>query len=313
MKDFEAEGYYPVRKLPLSPDHKIGVSEEGYPMFFVKCKGECKFIDMNLELISVMFNRDCNISEEGCLATEKHTIILLKTDSLDLKYYFISVVELVLQQFESVPTHKELKTEIDKMIDLFKSISSTPKRTIQGLWAELLLIEQSSDPEYMIRSWHSHPDDKFDFNDSNSKIEVKSTSSARRIHSFALEQLHPNEHAQLLIASIHTIQTGIGLSIIDLRDTIINRVSDLQIQIKLNEIILSTLGRNFESVSDVYFDYQNGIDTLALYSHTDIPVINKDDIPESISEVHFKVDLSNISPLSDEAIADFNSNLFNVL
>lgn len=313
MKDFEAGGYYPVKKLPLSPNHKIGISEEGYPMFFVKCKEECKFIDMNLELISVMFNRDCNISDEGCLATEKHTIILLKTDNLDLKYYFIGVVELVLQQFETAPSHKELKAEIDKMINLFKSISSTPKRTIQGLWAELLLIEQSSDPEYAIRAWHSNPEDKFDFNDSNSKIEVKSTSSTRRIHSFSLEQLHPNENAQLLIASIHAIQVGVGLSIIDLRDAIMKRVSNLKTQIKLNEVILSTLGRDFERASEVYFDYQNGIDTLELYSHTAIPMINKEDIPESISEVRFKADLSNISPLSDMAIADFNSNLFNAL
>ena len=74
---------------------------------------------------------------------------------------------------------KDLKIEIEKLINLFTKFSKPALKTIQGLWAELLIIEQSKNPDYLIQSWHSSTTDKYDFNDGIDKIEVKSTFKSR--------------------------------------------------------------------------------------------------------------------------------------
>ena len=63
-------------------------------------------------------------------------------------------------------------------------------------------------------SWHTSPNDKFDFNDGKDKIEVKSTKTVRRVHKFSLEQLHPNINSNLIIASVFVIETGHGKTIL---------------------------------------------------------------------------------------------------
>lgn len=63
--------------------------------------------------------------------------------------------------------------------------------SIQGLWAELFVISIASNPEYLLKAWHSSLNDVYDFNDGIDKIEVKSTSKSHRIHKFSYDQLSP--------------------------------------------------------------------------------------------------------------------------
>ena len=48
-----------VASLPSSNFHKIGVSHDGFPLFFIECSNTYNSIDINLDLISVIFNRPC--------------------------------------------------------------------------------------------------------------------------------------------------------------------------------------------------------------------------------------------------------------
>ena len=50
-KNRNAEGYISVDTVPFSDYHKIGVSEEGFPLFFVKCDNSLPSIDINLECV----------------------------------------------------------------------------------------------------------------------------------------------------------------------------------------------------------------------------------------------------------------------
>ncbi len=52
-REHSDEGYILVESVPFSIHHKIGISNDGFPLFFVKCDNETKSIDINLELISV--------------------------------------------------------------------------------------------------------------------------------------------------------------------------------------------------------------------------------------------------------------------
>ncbi|MEI8202913.1 MAG: PD-(D/E)XK motif protein [Bacteroidota bacterium] len=292
-----------VAPLPFSKKHKIGISGEGFPMFFIECDGLGYSLDTNLEYISVQFNRQCQLFQEDEQKNEQtihntYTIISLKTDEIDFLQYFIEVVSLVLSSLPECPTHAQLKVELKKLIDLFSRFNKPPRRTIQGLWAELLVIEQAKFPEYLIQSWHVSAEDKFDFNDSRDKIEVKSTSKSRRIHSFSAEQLNPNRNSNLLIASVFVIQTGIGKNIFDLVQSICIKVTNPALQFRLNEIIGQTLGQDFDKSAGVRFDYQQAVDTLNYFDFNHIPTIQTSNIPETISNVHFDCDLTNTPSIS---------------
>ena len=192
-----------IESLNPMKNHKIGITQNGEPIFFIKCEenSKIKVLDTNLEFICVQFNRHCQLinsnkkKEEGI-----YTIIFLKADNEYLQEYFIKIVLVLLKNLSDKPLLKDLKTEIDKIINLFSKFTTPPIKTIQGLWAELLIIEQSKNPDYLITSWHNSPSDKYDFNDGGDKIEVKSTSKNRRIHTFSLEQLTPNSQSKLIIS-----------------------------------------------------------------------------------------------------------------
>jgi hypothetical protein len=305
-RDNPSKDYVSVESVPFSEYHKIGISSEGYPLFFVKCDNQTKSIDINLELISVIFSQECSIRENEKNSNEIYTIVILKTINTDLQQYFTDVFSIILQQTEPIPSENNLYREIRKVIDLFSSISKTPVKSIQGLWAELLVIEKSSNPEYLISAWHNSPSDKYDFNDSIDKLEVKSTMKSKRTHKFSIEQLNNNRGSSLLIASTFVVETGTGKSILNLRESIVSRFNNINIQLRLNEIIYKTIGSEYEKLGEVYFDYQLASDSLAFYNVDDIPRINIDAIPLQVSNVTFDSDLTNIPNILEK---EFNTEV----
>lgn len=304
-------GCFSAASLPFANQHKIGISSEGFPLFFIECDGNEHSLDIDLELISVQFNRKCRIKEGDCCDYNNvFTVLLLKTNHPDFQRYFIEVVCLVLKKMTPNPSHKQIKNEIQKLVELFSRLTQLPKKTVQGLWAELFIIDQSENPEYLIQSWHSVPEDKFDFNDGNDKVEVKSTSKPRRNHHFAYEQLNPNKNSNLVVASIIVNQTGRGKSIYDLKESICNKISNVELQFRLNDIIVQTLGNNIDGIFDLYYDYQQAIDSLKYYDVKDIPNISKDQIPVEISNIHFECDLSTVCTIKAALFDTSKSPLF---
>lgn len=306
------EGYYAAVSLPFNKRYKIGISEDGYPMFFVPSTSTTFSVDINMEMITVLFGRVCKIHDTSC-SEGVYTIITLKTGDIDIQKYFIDIVCIIVEQLPANYSDTTLTQEIQKLVNLFSQLSQPPQKTIQGLWSELLLIEQSTDPDYLIRSWHVDVHDKYDFNDGKDKLEVKSTIRPQRIHSFSIEQLNPNNNSNLIIASINTSFVGQGVNIFELRNRICSRVKDLCTQYHLNEVILKTIGNDISRISEMYFDYQMAVDSIAYYDARDIPCICMDDVPIGVSNVHFDSELSGISSIDSSKISDYQSALFNCI
>lgn len=295
----ETDGFK-VATLPLVKRHKIGISSNGQPMFFIECNNSAKSesLDINLEFISVQFNRECQLfSNNKKNMKGNYTIISLKTDSIDLQEYFLEIVYVVIKKLQDIPSFRELKIEVDKLINLFSKFSKPPTKTIQGLWAELLVIEQSKNVDYLIKAWHNSVVDKFDFNDGTDKIEVKSTAKSKRIHSFSIEQLNPNKNSNLLIASVFTVETGIGKNVFDLITLIERKLKDKNLLFRINEILAQTLGKDFEKTFEIFFDYQLAVDTLQFYDNQNIPKIDINSIPKAITNVRFDCDLTNVKAI----------------
>lgn len=307
---------FAIASLPPIKNHKLGISQNGQPMFFIKCDENSKTIslDTNLEFISVLYNRQCQlINKKGKIEEDIYTVISLKSDSDYLQEYFLKIVFVLIKKISEKPLLKDLKFEIEKLINLFTKFSKPPLKTIQGLWAELLIIEQSKNPDYLIQSWHSSTTDKYDFNDGNNKIEVKSTAKSRRIHNFSLEQLTPNLNSKLIVASIFAIETGTGTTIIDLVESIENEIKDKNLALRVNEMVAVTLGKDFEKSFDIFFDYQFAVDTIQYYNSLDIPTINRTNIPPNITTVRFDCDLTDVKVANKTRTkSKLHNSLFNV-
>lgn len=307
-------GKFGVKTLPFSNLVLLGISSEGNPIFFIDKEFQNTTKDIRLALISVLFNRDCSlIQDDGTTVEKKFSLILLHSDDYDMQQYFINVVSLLFQKLHKDPSQKELVDEINKLTLLFSATTKPAMKTIQGLWAEMLIIEQANNPEYLIKAWHSSPNSKYDFNDGQNKLEVKSTTQQKRIHSFSYEQTIPNPNSKLLIASIMVIETGVGKSIMDLRDNICKRVSDLDLQYKVNEMILSSLGSDFSYITDLFFDYQYAIDETAFINSENIPTIPESVIPNELSNIKFSCDLSNVPSIKKEDLINSSEILFRSL
>ena len=304
---------FSAKPLPFNSNHKIGIDSNGYPLFFVECIDFEITPNIDLELISIQFNQLCRLTDREKISEGRYTIISLKTINLDFLRYFIDVTSLILQRMNKRPSHKEVTSELTKLIELFKVFSKPSRKTIQGLWAELFIIERAKDPIYMLQSWHVSPEDKYDFNDGNDKVEVKCTANSQRKHRFSYEQLTPNSKSQLLIASVITTRSGKGKNIFDLKDSILKKIQDIKLKLALNEGIASTLGADFDKAFEYYFDYQMAIDNLSFFDVKEIPNIPSDVIPIELSNIKFDCDLTKIRVASKETTPSLNTILFNSL
>jgi hypothetical protein len=109
------------------------------------------------------------------------------------------------------------------------------------------------------------------------------------------------------------LETGSGISILDLRDNILLRVRDLNLKIKLNELIYKTIGDNYEKLGDIYFDYQKASDSLSYYNILNIPYIDVKTIPPEISNIIFDCDLTSVPTIKETKYDISDSLLFKSL
>ncbi|MBR8769884.1 PD-(D/E)XK motif protein [Porphyromonas levii] len=312
----QSEGnLYSASLLPNSSSHKLGITEFGAPVFFIKSPLLEHCANIKLDLISVLFNQSCRLKLRDILLEDNgvYTVVILKTNNPELGAYFINIIGLVLSKIGDTPDSKVLITELNKLVELFRCLTNPSKKTIQGLWAELFVIEQSKDPEYLIKSWHSEINDIYDFNDGLNKIEVKSTCNTTRKHHFSLKQLNPSDGAYLLICSVFVMSSGSGVTLFDLMKSIEKRVQALDLRFRLNEIISKTLGSDLEKAMDFYFDYQQALDSYQIYNYKEIPCIENKLIPNELSNVHFECDITNVNPITNLLSVFPSSKLFKAI
>lgn len=308
------EGSYRAVQIGEDYPHRVGCSNENYPMLFIECGDKECLSDIKLSLFRVLFNRKCSLAdiETKKMSNRDFAIIQMRSDNQELIKYFFQVISIVLQRLPKYPKVGILKEEISKVIEIFTKTPSFSKEIVRGLWAELLVIERSSNPEYLIKAWHDEPEDRYDFNDSEDKIEVKSAIGDNRSHIFSLEQLTPGNCSNLLIASVLVLSTGIGKTIFDLMDMVSHRIHDIDCELKLSEIVLKTIGFYSEECKEMHFDYTYAVESLKFYNSYVIPSINPDCVPKAVSSVHFRSDLSEIPSIEETGYKE-QSMLFSCL
>jgi hypothetical protein len=295
-----------LQKYPFA---KIAISNLGYPVLLISSKSDNTFLsqkNIRLKYLELTHKLECKVTESEKSTFANFTVIVFKSEEPNLQNYFLSIAESLLNELSDNPTQKEVYTIFSSFIEIFRSLSVSPSTTVQGLWSELFLIANSTNPVILLRYWHNSPIEKFDFNADNEKVEVKSSSNLERIHFFTSEQLNPPSDKQVIIASLFTKQSANGKSISDLIEIISKKVNDNVILEKLYLIIGKTLGNTVEQGIKIKFDYDLAAKSLKYYSIQDISKIEKVNIPNQVTEVKYKSDLTNINEV--KPTIDFKSD-----
>jgi hypothetical protein len=294
--------------IPGFPNFRIAVDIDGNPVLLLAIANRLRDIllkNFRLRYLQLEQNVQCKVSEDEKAAFQTFTVITFTSSDRHLREYFMRVAESLIKALSIRPTQEEVVETISKFVEVFRLLNETPTNTVHGLWTELFLIESSTNPRALLGYWHNLPEEKFDFNSGVEKIEMKSNSYFERIHTFSSEQLDPQTDAHILVASVFIRQHSTGQSIQHLVDSIQDKIQDnMELMDKLHLIIFKTLGSSLEQSIKIKFDYQIAKESLQFYHQADIHRIEKISIPNEVSEVRYKSDLSELKPASLGSLAN---------
>ena len=291
-----------VIDIPSLP-HKLGMTSEGFPVFFI-VTNTTPFNAQNIEreMLSVQYDMPCTLISDDDEQNNAYSIITLRASEVSLQSYFIEIFLMMLGKIPAIPSKRELAIEVENLISIFSALSKPPRKKVQGLWAELLVIERSLHPETLISAWHSQANAKYDFTMGRDKIEVKSTSGEERIHHFSLDQLNPSPNSRLLIASVivrESAQGSGGMSIRDIYNKICTKVSANNARLKLYSIMAECIESDLTKIDSIFFDYVEASDTLAFFDANQVPHVEKNSIQPFVSDVSFSSNLTHLIDISN--------------
>ena len=241
---------------------------------------------------------------------ENRTLSVVRCTGRDrsMHEFFLRSLHPVIMSLPAVPSREHVSSAVEKLVDLFRQISQPPRKTVLGLWAELLIISRSNDPSKLVSSWHSQPEDRFDFASGADRLEVKAAAGQLRIHHFSLEQLRPPVPTKVVVASLLTQRTAGGTSVADLVDSIRGRIGDAEILIRMDSVVARILGQNWREAEAMRYDLQLAAESLRFVDGIELPAVHTP-IPSEVAEVSFKADLSR-HPLPFPSAATEGSELF---
>jgi len=297
------EGTYKIIDIPNYPNHKIGIDYNTSLNILLYTSGDRPkvFPSRRFKYFELLFNRKCRIANEKDFSNDKiieeyYTILTLKPINRDLQIYFLSLCNNILEKVGNIPSASIVAIEINKILSLFQHLSNPPINTIQGLFGELLIINKSNSPEYLVKAWHIKENALYDFDDGIECLEVKTSSNSKRIHTFSQTQLNPKIKKDIHVASILVQQSDFGYSIFYLADLIREKISDANLLHKLNEMIFKSIGNEVENLSDIKFDYDYSIESIQFFNIKDIPKIQSSHVPKGISALKYNVSLEESHP-----------------
>lgn len=299
--------FYLVRPIPGLERHRIGVDAAGAPSLLLRIthgRLEPHPPPLVLEHVTVVHDVQCRIDcGTGVVEEGRFSVIRCVSADAPLQAYFLRVLGAVLNDLGNSPSCERVALAILYLVELFRALGKPRRKTIQGLWAELLVVAQGRNPEKLLRAWHKTPEERFDFGSAEERLEVKSASGGRRQHHFSFEQLHPPTGIRAIVASLFVERNSSGKSIADLQRVVADSVGhDAELLMLLDQIVATALGEDWRYATSERFDWQIACTSLRMFEVKDIPSVPAN-IPPGVSGIHFESDLSGLKGLSRGALA----------
>lgn len=292
--------------IPGMEKHRIGRGSDGEPALLLSPREEkTGRIPPSIQLEHLVVQHDvrCRLQQgDGNVLEAPFTVLRYTGGDTELRSHFVRVLGPLLLSLGDAPSRSAIYGAVDGLVALFRALSQPPRKSAQGLWAELLLIAYAANPALLVEAWHATPEDRYDFSAGSERIEVKSASTRARRHRFSLAQLHSPASTDVLIASMLVESAGAGLSLAELIQQVHDRLNETpDLSLRVDQIVSSTLGSGLSQALELRFDFELAVDSLQFYKAHCIPSIPCD-IPAVISDVRFVVDLEGLMPDSPTAI-----------
>lgn len=198
--------HFSARPVPGCEAHRIGKDPGGNPCLLLYVGGgvgQAVPPPIVLSHLAVQHDVLCRISRPP-QPPEESTFTLIRCLSGDaaLVAKFLDVMEVVIRTVGRAPTADRVRHAVEELAELFRSLDRPPRKSVQGVWAELFLIARAEDPGRLAAAWHRIPGEAFDFSEGGDRVEVKAASGGTRQHYFALTQVHPPHGVRVLVASL---------------------------------------------------------------------------------------------------------------
>jgi len=286
--------------IPGVHGHRVAKDVQGEPLVLVSTAGAHERLPapVRLENIAIDHGVHCKIWQ-GEKLVEEGIFTVLKCLSRDasLRDHFLSVGGPFLLCLGDRPSPSQVAAFLDTLVQLFRALTEPPRKSVQGMWAELFLIASARDARAMMRAWHPTPDERYDFSAGSQRLEVKSAVGRPRRHHFSLEQLAPPLMTTVLIASVCTERAGGGASLGDLIAQLRSRLTrDADLLLRLDAVVAATLGRSLLQALDEAYDLELAKESLSFFEVAAVPR-PPGAMPREVSNVRFVADLSNVEPV----------------
>lgn len=282
--------------VPSSRVHRIAKDALGRPCFVVTSRAYgAPPAPVELQNLSFRPLVRCEIRDiDGRTVDGIFTLITYTGTQPPVRSLFLRVLGELLETLGDECSTSELSYRFEGLVSLFAALVRPQRKTIQGLWAEMLLISVASDPSALVNAWHSEPTDRYDFNSGSQRIEVKSALGSVRRHHFGLVQLTPPPGTRAIVASVLVQRSGGGTSIQDLWRRIRDQVrSSRESALRVDHVVAESLGDGVVAALDTSYDEESATDSISFISIHDVPRV-PGPLSPAISDVHFSVDLSGL-------------------
>tara|TARA_B100000029_G_scaffold79037_1_gene70476 strand:- start:91 stop:1095 length:1005 start_codon:yes stop_codon:yes gene_type:complete len=243
-----------------------------------------------------------------------YSVLTLTPEDDHMVELFFEVIDGFIKKIKLPSEPKNIDSEVQTLINIFQSLKKSSRKKTQGLWAELFLIHRSSNTRKMLKYWHDQAEDKYDFSLNKNFIEVKSTLSLERKHSFSLHQAYPKNDETVVIASMMLEEDSSGLSLSELMALITDEIKgDKDLINKFHSMCYETLGKGYKDALTKSFNYETCIEAINYFDIDHIQKIDKSYLYEAgMTKVSWFSNLDMIKPIT-KSLYKKKSELFNIV
>ena len=254
----------------------------------------------NYEHIQLRLNEDLTVeSKNGLKIQQTFSLLLFKSRDSSIRVYFLNFIKGLIDDIAEDSSEESLLLRLKQALSLFRLVGNKPRIEIQGLWAELFLINASSKPEKLASAWHHENNDLWDFHCKEWILEVKSTVKTNRAHVFNNDQiLLSKQNNNSKVASVLLSRTKDGPCVWDLFDSIAKKVS-INESSRIKRLMHELLGNQIALSLEYKFDNKYAMSNLRFYEFSSLPFIDTEIISPGITKISYTVSLDAVAPLKN--------------
>lgn len=290
--------------IPSAESHRLAKDANGSPCLLIRQSPQrATSAPIRLENLLISFDVPCTIVNPG-REPERDTFTIIRCTASNpaLFPHFLKILSPLIAVLGPTPTRAAVRRAISGLVELFQALAAPAKKTIQGVWAELLVIRLASDPQVIAAAWHSDPRERFDFAAGPQRIEVKSSSLRRRAHHFSLAQLTPPQGTRVLVASLFVERSGGGTSVQSLFESVrVLLASSAELTARFDATFYTSLGSGWAEAMNEAFDWELARESLAFFDSVEIPTVAIP-IPTMVTDVRFFSDLTSLIPFQRDEL-----------